>query len=136
LEAAHSAADFVAAPASDGHSMDVQLDAGTRAVYHRVAADAVLPADLVGTYGNDEIAATWRIAEEAGEMVVRVAGPHVRSGPWAIEPIEGDVIRIYPPATQYRSWLDARVQRDAAGAVSGLAVNGGRARLLVFDRRG
>lgn len=135
FEAAHSAADFIATPSEDRHSIAVELDAGTLATYHRVAADAVLPSDLAGSYGNDEIAAIWTIAEEGDAMTVRVAGPHVRSGPWPIEPIEGDVIRIYPPGTQYRSWLDVRVRRDVAGAVSGLAVNGGRARLLVFDRR-
>jgi hypothetical protein len=56
------------------------------------------------------------------------------SGPWDIEPIDGDVIRIYTPLTLYRGWLDTRVLRDAAGGITGLHVDGGRVKGLVFAR--
>ena len=129
LEATHPAPDFFATLPTDKDRLDIELDAGTAATYHRVAPGAALPPDLPGTYANDDIAATWTIAEEAGSMVVRVAGPHVKAGPWSMEPVEGDIIRIYPPARVYRSWLDVRVQRNGDGRITGLAVNGGRARL-------
>jgi hypothetical protein len=134
LEAAHAAPDFFARASADAASLEVELDAGTTAVYHRVAADAVLPDGLEGVYANDEIAATWTIRRDGGALTLRVDGPHVRSGRWEIAAIEGDMIRILPPARLYRSWIDARVQRDEAGAVVGLAVNGGRARRLSFAR--
>jgi D-aminopeptidase len=137
LEAAHVAPDFFATLSDDAGNLEVELDAGATATYQRIAPGATLPADLPGVYANDEIAATWTIAETSGEtgtMTVQVAGPHVRSGPWEIEPVEGDVVRIFPPARLYRSWLDVRVQRDSGGKITDLAVNGGRARLLVFAR--
>ena len=68
---------------------------------------------------------------------LRVAGPLLAaSGPWEIEPIEGDCIRIYTPLTLFRGWVDARVQRDGAGTVTGLHVDGGRVKGLVFTRLG
>ncbi len=140
LEAAHAAPDFFAILSPDGSTLAVELDAGAQAVYHRLAPDALLPPGLPGTYRNDEIAATWTVTETETDtgpvMTVRAAGPHVTSAAWPIEPVEGDVIRILPPGRLYRNWLDVRVRRDAGGRVTGLAVNGGRARLLVFDRVG
>jgi hypothetical protein len=58
------------------------------------------------------------------------------SDPWEIEPIEADIIRIYTPLTLYRGWLDTRVLRDASGRITGLHVDGGRAKGLVFTRVG
>ena len=134
LEAAHAAPDFLATLSPDAKTLDVELDAGTRATYHRVDPAASLPADLAGRYANDEIAAVWTIAPAPDGMALHVAGPHVNAGPWEIAPVEGDVIRLLPPRSLYRSWVDLRALRDAAGHITGLAVTGGRARLLVFDR--
>ncbi len=135
LEAAHAAPDFFAALSPDGKTLDVELDAGIHARYHRIETNATLPDDLPGRYGNDEIAAIWNITTtQAGGMVLHVAGPHVNAGPWEITAVEGDVIRVLPPRSAYRSWIDVRVQRDGAGHVTGLAVTGSRARLLVFAR--
>jgi hypothetical protein len=68
---------------------------------------------------------------------VRVAGPLLAAGGgWEIEPIEGNNVRIYTPLTLYRGWLDTRVLRDAAERVTGLHVDGGRVKGLVFARVG
>ena len=36
--------------------------------------------------------------------------------------------------TLFRAWLDVRVLRDAAGHITGLHVDGGRVKDLVFER--
>lgn len=113
-----------------GEAIEVERDAGVMETLHRVAPGAALPADLAGRYTNVDTAATWTI-EAAG---VRVSGPLMSAGPWEVAPVEGDHIRIYTPITLYRGWLDVQVARDAAGRVTGLQVDGGRVRGLVFKR--
>ena len=36
--------------------------------------------------------------------------------------------------TLFRAWLDVRILRDAGGGITGLHVDGGRARNLLFAR--
>ena len=137
LAASHSAPDFAASLSADGSTLTVEADAGAITTYRRVTTGTTLPADLPGTYANPDIAATWTVFETDGKLSVRVSGPLlVKSGPWQVEPIEGDCIRIFPPAGLYQMWLDVRILRDPAGAVAGLAVTGGRARRLTFGRMG
>nr|WP_283949585.1 serine hydrolase domain-containing protein [Limobrevibacterium gyesilva] len=136
LAASRSAEDFTAALSADGDTLEVEADAGFTSSYRRVAPGAALPAGLEGAYESPDIGAVWTLAEKDGALTVQVAGPLMKNGPWEIEPIEGDVIRIYPPSNLYRAWLDVRVLRGADGAVTGLNVNGGRARHLVFTRMG
>ena len=38
------------------------------------------------------------------------------------------------PGVLFQSWFDARLERNGAGRVTGLAVNGGRTRGQVFKR--
>jgi hypothetical protein len=38
------------------------------------------------------------------------------------------------PRALFESWMDTRVIRDAAGVITGLRVDGGRARGLVYRR--
>ena len=121
----------------DGAAIEVERDAGITETLHRVVAGAHLPADLPGRYANPDTAATWSIAATDTGAELRVAGPLLlASDAWEIEPIEGDVIRIYTPLTLYRGWLDTRVLRDASGRITGLHVDGGRAKGLVFTRVG
>ena len=114
--------------------MDIELDAGTTATYHRVAPDAGLPPDLPGTYRSDEMAATWTITAHPAGMNLTIAGPHANAGPWPLEGIEGDIFRVWTPGALYRSWLDARLVRDEAGAVTGLLTNGNRVKNLSFHK--
>ncbi len=134
LVASRSVADFSAALSADGERLEAELDAGVTATYHRLTAPASLPEGLEGVYGNVELAATWTIAAAEAGLVVRVAGPLIADRSWEVEPIEGDVIRIYQPGTLFRSWVDVRVLRDGGGKVVGLHVNGGRARELQLAR--
>ena len=41
-------------------------------------------------------------------MTLHIAGPLRAAGPWEIEPIEGDFIRVISPTPLFRGWLDAR----------------------------
>jgi hypothetical protein len=119
----------------DGASIEVERDAGITESLRRVSPGARLPADLPGRYTNPDTAATWTITATDAAAELRVAGPLLlASGAWEIEPVDGDYIRIYTPLTLYRGWLDTRVVRDAAGRITGLQVDGGRVKGLVFAR--
>jgi D-aminopeptidase len=129
LATSRGSGDFTMRLTSDD-TLEVERDAGVREALQRVVAEAVLPADLSGTYGSAEIAATWTIA--GGSL--RVEGPLRAAGPWDIEPVEGDCIRIYTPMILDRGWLDCRILRDAGDRVTGLLVGSGRVRGVVFSR--
>jgi D-aminopeptidase len=125
--------DFTIRVLSDD-AVEVERDAGIREILHRTTTDANLPDDLVGRYVNPEIAAAWTITRIDKGMIVQVAGPLRVGVSWEIEPIEDDCIRIVTPSNLFRAWLDVRILRDDCGTVSGLHVDGGRARGLIFAR--
>jgi CubicO group peptidase (beta-lactamase class C family) len=129
LATSRGSADFTMRLAGDD-TLEVERDAGLRETLHRVAPGATLPADLSGRYGNAETAASWTIDGAA----LHVAGPLVRAGPWEIEPVSGDCLRVYAPTVLFRGWFDCRVLRDSGGRVTGLQVDGGRVRGWVFER--
>lgn len=114
--------------------LEVERDAGVRETIHRITPSATLPADLPGRYYNPDVAATWTITATDTGADLRIAGPLVVAGPWEIEPIEDDFIRIVTPMTLFRAWLDGRVLRDTRGRITGLHIDGGRAKGLVFAR--
>jgi D-aminopeptidase len=133
LATSRGSADFtMRLTADDG--LAVERDAGVRETLHRVAPGARLPDDLPGRYYNPDVAATWTVTATETEMTLHIAGPLRTAGPWEIEPIEGDFIRIISPMILFRAWLDVRVLRDAAGRITGLHANGGRVKDLVFER--
>jgi D-aminopeptidase len=137
LVADRGAFAFAARPDPSGGTLDIEWDAGAVASYRRAAGGGVLPADLPGHYVSEELGATWDVAARPdGGMAVRVAGPLRKAGPWALEAIEGDLFRLHTPATLFRAWQDIRTERDAAGAITGLTVNGGRVRGIRFVRAG
>jgi len=113
-----------------GDELEVEQDAGAIATYHRVAEDAALPDGLSGRYVNDDMAANWTV----DGALVTVTGPLRIGTRWSVEPVEGDVIRVVAPTALYTAWLDGRVLREGGGRITGLAVDGGRARRLVFRR--
>ncbi|CAH2599747.1 Beta-lactamase family protein [Rhodovastum atsumiense] len=138
LEASRAARDFTCALAADG-ALAVELDAGVRATYCRAVPPPTLPEGLAGSYANAEIGATWTITETGTgtgrSAELRVSGPLAsRRGPWLVEPVDGDIIRIWMPGLLFRMWLDVRVLR-AGGRVSGLCVAGNRARRLCYPRQ-
>jgi CubicO group peptidase (beta-lactamase class C family) len=135
LTTSRGSGDFTMRLTRDG--LRVERDAGVAETLPRVTSDKRLPEDLPGRYANPDTAATWTIASADTGAELRIAGPLLTaSGPWEVEPVEGDCIRIYTPLTLYRGWVDARVQRDGAGKVTGLHIDGGRVKGLVFARLG
>jgi len=138
LAARRGAFAFIATlPAEDATTLLVETSAGAVAEYQRAPADAALPPDLAGRYRCEEAGADWVIdTEPEGALAVRVHGPLVSAGPWAIVPVAEDALRIATPGTLFQGWLDARVLRDAAGAVAALEVSGARAQALRFERIG
>jgi CubicO group peptidase (beta-lactamase class C family) len=114
-------------------TLEVEQDAGTVGTWRRLAEDATLPEGLVGTFRSDEMAADWTVIEQDGKIWIRASGP-VATGPlWEIEPIEGDMIRVYTPGMLFRSWHDVRVMRED-GRVSALEVSGGRVKRARYHR--
>jgi D-aminopeptidase len=83
------------------------------------------PAALLAT---GELATTWTIAPAETGLAVQVRGPLTVAGPWPIEPIAGEAIRIRTPGTLFQGWLDARLEGDT------LVVSGARASGLRFTR--
>jgi D-aminopeptidase len=133
LTTSRGSGDFTMRFTRDG--LEIERDAGVRETLHRIAEGGRLPRDLPGRYTNPDTAATWTITATDTGAELRIAGPLLTgSAPWEIEPSEGDCIRIYTPLTLYRGWVDTIVQRDAAGRVTGLHVDGGRVKGLVFTR--
>ena len=120
--------------ATDAGTLEVEMDAGHTATYHRVPDGATLPDGLAGAYRSDEMAATWTLAEAEGNLHVTARGPVVQGGPWRVEAVEGEVIRVHVPGVLYPSWLDVRVLRDGAGGIEGLSVAGGRAKGVLYRR--
>jgi CubicO group peptidase (beta-lactamase class C family) len=133
LATSRGSADFTMRLTSDD-TLEVERDAGVREILHRITPDARLPVDLPGRYYNPDVAAIWTIVAADNAMSLAIAGPLLAAGPWEIEPIRGDFIRVISPTSLLRSWFDVHVVRDTAGNVSGLHVNGARARGLMFAR--
>jgi D-aminopeptidase len=132
LTTSRGSADFTMRLTSED-TLEVERDASMR-VLHRVSSDTALPAALPGRYHNADMAATWDIGTDETGMSLHVAGPLRTTGPWGVEPIEGDFIRVISPTPLFRAWLDGRVLRDTAGTITGLHVDGGRVRNLLFSK--
>ena len=92
-----------------------------------------LPEGLAGRYVSDGMAAPWTFAGRDGAMEVEVAGPLLQAGPWQVEAVEADDIRVWVPGL-LRGWCDLRLQRDGGGAVTGLVVNTSRLKSVEYRR--
>lgn len=112
----------------------VEVAAGHVTTWNRVAPGGVLPTDLPGTYYSAEMDARWTVETHGDSMRLHVAGPVVRGVWWDVAPIAGDDVRVYVPGALRRSWLDVRVERNAAGAIAALRVNGGRVKNVSYVR--
>jgi CubicO group peptidase (beta-lactamase class C family) len=108
----------------EGDTMEVEFDAGHRAVFRRVMPDQ--PPALDGVWRCTELAADWRI--EGG--VMQAQGP-VRRGPSSpITALGPRHLRFALPSTLFEGWADAVLAEDGQSMV----VNASRARGLVFTR--
>ena len=136
LIASRAARDFVARHHRGADTLEVEADAGFTTTFRRVPANTALPNDLPGEYRNAEIDATWAISADEGRMTVRVSGPVRRGSTMSVIPIDGDFVRIVTPRALFEQWLDVRIMRDGSGAITGLHVDGGRSRNLIFSRIG
>ncbi len=115
-------------------TVEVELDAGHVATFRRVPPGAALPDGLPGRYRSEEMDADWTIEPDGDGVQVTIGGPVTRGGPWRVEPIQGDQIRI-PVPDLLPFWLDVEALRDAAGAITGLRVNSGRVRSVLYQRQ-
>ena len=134
LAASRSARDWTMRLSADGEALEGELDAGARATYRRITPEASPPADLPGRYRTAEMGAVWTFAAAGTGMTVEVAGPLCNAGPWEVEALADDIIRVYTPGTLFRGWQDVRVLRDSGGRITGLYLNGGRVKRLEFTR--
>jgi CubicO group peptidase (beta-lactamase class C family) len=114
-------------------AVEVEQDAGTIGLWHRVTPGDSLPEGLTGSYHSPEMATTWTVTEAEGKTWIRASGP-VATGPlWEVEPVQGDVFRLHVPGTLFRSWLDVRVLREHKQVV-GLEASGGRVKRVRYGR--
>ena len=135
--ASSRASSVFAVRAAGADAIEVEESGGLVSRWHRVMAGASMPAGLAGVYRSAEMAATWTVTEGAdGGFFVVAVGPVATGQAWAIEAIEGDVVRVHVPGTLWPAWLDVRVLRRGDGGVAGLLVNGGRAKGVRYVRVG
>jgi hypothetical protein len=107
-----------------GETMEVEFDAGHRALFRR-ARPMALPS-LDGSWHCAELGAAWRIAGG----VMQAEGP-VRRGPAsAVTALGPRHLRFAMPSTLFEGWADAVLAEDGRS----MTVNAGRARGLVFTR--
>ena len=106
----------------------LHADAGHSAPLLPVAERIAL--DCAGRFHCDDVATTWVVAD--GEW--SVDGPLAKAGPFRAEGLTKDLARFHVPGALYDAWWDVRLERDAAGAVAALLVDGARARGLRFER--
>ena len=118
-----------------GHdALQVEADAGQVGMYARLAPTPTLPPDLPGTYESTEMAAVWTVVARDSGTVVYVDGPKLRQTKWAVEPVEGDVFRVWVPGALQRGWFDVRLMRNPAGRPAGLLVNTNRLKGVSYRR--
>lgn len=121
-----------------GEGLLLHLDAGHRVVLHRAPAEVSPPAGLLGHFHCAELDTDWTVLEHGGALQVLVQGPVKHVGPWRLEAIAPDRLRLLAPGDARQGWFDVTVRRDAVGEALALAlvVHGARAREQVFSRLG
>lgn len=122
----------------------VDVGAQQRAAFQRLRNDAVLPADLLGSYRSDDLDVTWHLGPTPptqgtpgalAALQILVQGPVVRgTSPWPLRALATDLFEISAPGYGLTATLLARVRRDASGAAIGLEVASGRIRALKLVR--
>jgi D-aminopeptidase len=134
LAARRAAIEFILEPADE--ALLLHADAGQRTTFRRAPAEAALPIGLAGQYRCAELGTDWTVTMQDDAPVVLVRGPLRHAGPWRLEPIAPDLMRLHVPGDAWQSWFDVAVRRDSAGKATALEAHGARARNLVFGRLG
>ena len=98
----------------EGDTLLVETDAGTLTRFHRAPEAPALPPGLAGTWHCAELD---RLDHRAGGGRAGGAGarPADLGRPLAGAADRGRCLRILTPATMFQGWLDAKVERNAAG---------------------
>lgn len=116
-------------------ALEVETDAGRVTRYGRAPATAAMPTDLAGRWWCDELGTAWQVAAEGDGWTVRPHGPlAAAAGPWPLQAIAPDALRVHAPGPLWNSWFDVAVRRDADGVPASLVASGARARALTFLR--
>ena len=134
LAARRAAIAFALEPRGD--SLVLHLDAGHRLTLHRAPAAVAPPAGLHGHYHCAELDADWTVVERGGALDVLVQGPIKHVGPWRLESIAPDLLRLHAPGDAWQGWFDVTVRRGAEGQAMALVAHGARAKEQVFSRLG
>lgn len=117
-------------------AVEVELDAGIRETWQRVADGAALPDDLPGEYESAEMATVWTIRRVDEGIEARAAGPVAHGAPWRVTPVGPRDVRLHLPTRPNPSWIDVRLERDAAGVLVALVASSSRVRGVRYLRRG
>lgn len=134
LGARRAALAFALEPRAE--ALLLHADAGHSTRFLRAPAEAGIPVGLRGHYHCEELDTDWTIVPRGEGKVVLVQGPLRQVGPWRLEPIAPDLLRVHVPGDAWDGWYDLAVQRNAAGEAMALHVHGARAQGLVFSRLG
>ena len=119
-----------------GERLVLHADAGHRMVLYRAPAEVEAPAGLRGHYHCEELDTDWTVVDRDGLQQVLVQGPIRHAGPWQLEAIAPDLLRLHAPGDAWQGWFDVTVRRNAEGEAMALVVHGARAREQVFSRLG
>lgn len=115
----------------------VEADTGAgRVVRLAPVTAAALPAGLPGRYRADELDTEWTVVADGDGFAVRSRGPLAAAGPWPVAAVGPDIVEIAMPNRWMTSTVVAAVERDGAGAVTGLRASSPRIRGLRFRRTG
>jgi hypothetical protein len=127
----------MSAPSSD--SLQVEVGAGRRQQFQRLAARPALPEGLSGDYVCAHNGAHWRIEavpDAAGGLQVKISGPLLSDGGvWLIQGVQGDLVELLGESYWFKSSQLLRFERDASGAVTHFLIDSGRVKNLRFDRQ-
>ncbi len=134
LAARRAAIAFALEPCGD--RLVLHADAGHRLRLHRAPAEVAPPTGLPGHYHCAELDTDWAALERDGALQVLVQGPIKHVGPWRLEPIAPDLLRLHAPGDAWQGWFDVTVRRNAEGEAMALVVHGARAKEQVFSRLG
>ncbi len=134
LAARRAALAFALEPRGDG--LVLHADAGHALTLRRAPAEVALPAGLRGHFHCQELDTDWTVLDRGATLQVLVQGPIRHAGPWLLEPIAPDLLRLHVPGDAWQGWFDVTVRRNAEGAAMALVVHGARAREQVFSRLG
>lgn len=110
----------------------LEIGAGRVALCRRLDARAELPAGLDGRYACADAGVEWRIEGAA----LWAEGPLMKPDQaWSLLGLTGDLVELQSPGYWMRGSQLLRIERDAAGRVTGFGLDSARIKNLRFTRR-